>query len=183
MTPRLVRMSKLLSLILRHQPDSFGLTLDPHGWAVIAELMEACRRRGKAFSREELDAVVAQNDKRRFAVSPDGLRIRANQGHSIAVDLELAPVEPPELLYHGTVAKFLGSIRRDGLLPGNRQYVHLSGDVETAVKVGGRRGKPVVLTVEAGRMHRDGCTFYRSENGVWLVDRVPTTYLRVTEKE
>ncbi len=181
MNARQVHISKLLSLILRHKPEEFGLALDANGWVGIAELLEACRQRGETFSREELDAVVAQNDKRRFALSPDGQRIRASQGHSVEVDLQLQPVEPPELLYHGTVAKALDSIRRDGLLPGNRQQVHLSADVDTAAKVGQRRGRPVILKVEASRMGRDGLKFYRSENGVWLADRVPTEYIRFPE--
>lgn len=127
--------------------------------------------------------MVARNDKQRFALSPDGQRIRARQGHSLPVDLGLEPVAPPELLYHGTAATFLPAIRRDGLLPGSRQHVHLSADAPTASEVGQRRGKPVVLAVEAGRMHRDGLRFHRADNGVWLTARVPDTYIAFPDPE
>ena len=129
-----------------------------------------------------LDRVVRENDKQRFAISSDGTRIRANQGHSIEIDLELHPAQPPELLYHGTVARFMDSIRASGLDRGSRQYVHLSPDVETARKVGRRRGRPIVLIVEAGRMFHDDYAFFRSENGVWLTDSVPTHYLRIPDE-
>lgn len=175
---RIVEISKFLSLVLRHQPETIGITLDAEGWALVDELLEAAGRRGKSITRQQLEEVVATNDKKRFSLSPDGRRIRANQGHSIEVDLNLAPVEPPELLYHGTVERFLDSIRAQGLLRGNRRHVHLSGDEETASRVGQRRGRPIVLVVEAGRMHRDGHCFYRSANGVWLTDAVPPQYLR-----
>ena len=125
-----------------------------------------------------MDEVVATNDKKRFSFSPDGQLIRANQGHSVEVDLGLVPVEPPELLYHGTMERFLDSIREKGLLRGNRHHVHLSADRETAARVGQRRGRPVVLVVEAGRMHREGIAFFRSENGVWLTDAVPANFLQ-----
>ena len=143
------------------------------------ELLDACRRHGKPISRWQLEEVVATNDKKRFSFSADGLRIRANQGHSVEVDLKLEPREPPELLFHGTVARFLDSIRRQGLARGSRQHVHLSPDEETARRVGQRRGRPAILVVEAGRMHRDGHPFYLSENGVWLTDAVPPEYLRL----
>ncbi|MCL4205496.1 MAG: RNA 2'-phosphotransferase [Pirellulaceae bacterium] len=170
--------SKFLSLVLRHRPDAIGITLDAEGWVSVEVLLAACAQHGRTISREQLDAVVRTNDKQRFAFSADGSRIRANQGHSLPVDLGLAPVEPPELLYHGTVSRFLESIRRDGLTKGKRHHVHLSPDIQTATKVGQRRGRPVVLVIEAGRMFREGHTFYRSENGVWLTDAVPPDYLR-----
>jgi putative RNA 2'-phosphotransferase len=177
MKPELVRISKFLSLVLRHRPETLGLTLAPDGWVDVDELLEACRAHGRAIPREVLHEVVATNDKRRFSFSPDGTRIRANQGHSVEVELGLEPVEPPELLYHGTVARFLDSIRRQGLLRGGRRHVHLSADRQTARTVGQRRGRPVVLVVEAARMHGDGHQFYLSENGVWLTGAVPPEYL------
>ncbi len=178
MKRELVHISKFLSLVLRHKPEEIGITLDPDGWTDVGELLEAMRRHGRGISRETLDEVVATNDKKRFALSPDGLRIRASQGHSVEVDLGLQPVEPPEVLYHGTVERFLASIRGQGLLKGNRQHVHLSADRATAEKVGLRRGKPVVLVVESGRMHQAGREFFLSANGVWLTDSVPPEYLR-----
>jgi putative RNA 2'-phosphotransferase len=132
---------------------------------------------GKPITREQLEQAIATNDKQRFALSPDGTRIRANQGHSVEVDLGLVPQEPPELLYHGTARQFLEPIRAEGLVAGKRQHVHLSADVPTALKVGSRHGQPVPLTVRAGAMHRDGLAFYRSENGVWLTDNVPPEFI------
>jgi putative RNA 2'-phosphotransferase len=178
MSEQLVATSKFLSLVLRHRPDAIGITLDAEGWVSVEVLLTACAQHGRAISREQLDAVVRANDKQRFAFSADGSRIRANQGHSLPVDLGLAPVEPPELLYHGTVSRFLESIRREGLTRGNRHHVHLSPDIQTATKVGQRRGRPIVLVIESGRMFRDGHTFYQSKNGVWLTDAVPPDYLR-----
>jgi putative RNA 2'-phosphotransferase len=178
MDRELISTSKFLSLVLRHHPETIGLSLDEQGWAEIDDLLTAANRSGRKLTRSLLDRVVRENDKQRFAISSDGARIRANQGHSIDVDLGLEPVRPPELLFHGTVARFLDSIRGSGLERGSRQYVHLSPDVETARKVGKRRGRPVVLVVESGRMWQDGHTFYRAENGVWLTDAVPLEYLR-----
>lgn len=171
------RISKFLSLVLRHQPDVIGLKLDEQGWARVDELIERVNHSGEVLTREELDIIVAENDKKRFIFSDDGLRIRANQGHSIAVDLQLKEAVPPEWLYHGTAVRFLDSIREQGLVKGQRQQVHLSADAHTAKNVGSRHGKPVVLTVKAGDMHRDGLLFYQSENGVWLMDHVPPVYL------
>jgi putative RNA 2'-phosphotransferase len=179
MRKELTSVSKFLSLVLRHQPQTIGIELDSEGWVDVDELLAGCGRHGRQITLEQLQEVVDTNEKRRFAISADGRRIRANQGHSLEVDLGLAPVEPPQWLYHGTVAKFLDSIRRQGLLKGNRQHVHLSADHETAQRVGQRRGQPVVLLVEAERMARAGHFFYRSENGVWLVDAVPAEYLQV----
>ncbi len=174
----LISTSKFLSLVLRHQPEKIGLRLDDEGWVEVDELLAAASRSGRKLNRPLLERVVRENDKQRFAISLDGRRIRANQGHSLAVNLRLQPVEPPELLYHGTVAKFLDSIRNDGLVRGTRQYVHLSPDLETARRVGQRRGQPVILVVEAGRMCREGHLFYHSDNGVWLTEQVPAVYLR-----
>jgi putative RNA 2'-phosphotransferase len=178
MDPRLVRISKFLAKHLRHAPGAIGLTLDAEGWAGVDELLAASARHGFAIAYDDLIAVVETNDKRRYAFDAAGERIRAVQGHSVAVDLGLEPREPPETLYHGTVERFLASISERGLVPGTRRHVHLSADVETARKVGARRGRPVVLEVAAGRMHRDGLAFFRSENGVWLADAVPPVYLR-----
>ena len=178
MRPELKRISKFLSLVLRHRPETVGLELSPDGWVDVDELLSACRANGRSISRAVLNEVVATNDKRRFSFSDDGQQIRANQGHSVDVDLGLEPVEPPERLYHGTVARFLEAIRREGLVRGNRQHVHLSADRQTADNVGQRRGRPVILVVESGRMHADGHKFYLSDNGVWLADAVPPEYLR-----
>ncbi|MHB9760006.1 RNA 2'-phosphotransferase [Streptomyces sp. BYX5S] len=173
---RAVRVSKYLSKHLRHQPERIGLTLDEAGWVEIDALLDAARAHGFPIGRAELERVVAENDKRRFAV--DGSRIRASQGHSVAIDLGLPEAEPPAYLYHGTVARFLDAIRREGLKPMNRHDVHLSADRETATRVGARRGRPVVLPVDAGAMHRAGHTFRISANGVWLTAAVPPRYLR-----
>ena len=172
-----VKTSKFLSLVLRHEPGSVGISLDSAGWVSVEELLRACRAHGRALSLEELRAVVEGNDKRRFSFSEDGSKIRANQGHSVSVELGYSAAEPPEVLYHGTVEKFLPSIMEEGLRKRERHHVHLSADVETASKVGGRRGRPVVLRIESGRMHRDGHEFFPSANGVWLTERVPPEYL------
>jgi putative RNA 2'-phosphotransferase len=173
---RTVKVSKYLSKHLRHQPGRIGLVLDEGGWVEIDTLIAAAAAHGFPFTREELDHVVAANDKQRFAV--DGTRIRASQGHSVDVDLGLPPATPPPYLYHGTVARFLDAIRAEGLRPMDRHDVHLSADRETAARVGARRGRPVVLAVDAGAMHRDGPVFHGSANGVWLTRAVPPEYLR-----
>ncbi|MCE7005078.1 RNA 2'-phosphotransferase [Kibdelosporangium philippinense] len=169
-------MSKFLSRHLRHRPAEIGLTLDEGGWVDVDDLLEACAQRGVVISREELELVVASNDKQRFSLV--GNRIRANQGHSVSVDLGLAPVEPPTILYHGTAAALLDRIRADGLKPMGRQDVHLSSDVDTANRVGTRKGKPVVLVVQAQSMHEAGYEFRLSVNGVWLVAEVPPRFLQ-----
>jgi putative RNA 2'-phosphotransferase len=175
----LVRTSKFLSLVLRHKPEAIGLTLDPEGWADVDELIALAGREGRSLSRGLIARVVATNDKQRFALSPDGSKIRANQGHSVDIDPGLAPVVPPDILFHGTATRFLDSIRAQGLIPGSRLHVHLSADEATALKVGRRHGRPVVLTVRSGAMHAAGMAFYRSENGVWLTDRVPAEFLEI----
>ncbi|MEV6942718.1 RNA 2'-phosphotransferase [Streptomyces sp. NPDC051172] len=172
---RTVKVSKYLSKHLRHQPERIGLTLDEAGWVEIDVLIAAAAAHGFRFTREELNHVVAVNDKRRFAV--EGTRIRASQGHSVEVDLGLDPAAPPPYLYHGTVARNLDAIRAEGLRPMNRHDVRLSPDRETATRVGARRGRPVVLSVDAAAMHRDGHVFHVSENGVWLTQAVPPQYL------
>ena len=173
---RTVKVSKYLSKHLRHQPERIGITLDENGWVAVDELMRAAAAHGFRFTRAELDHVVAVNDKRRFTI--DGTRIRANQGHTVEVDLDLPTAEPPAYLYHGTVARSLEAIRAEGLRPMNRHHVHLSPDRETATRVGARRGRPVVLPVDAGAMHRAGHVFHVSANGVWLADAVPPEFLR-----
>jgi putative RNA 2'-phosphotransferase len=172
-----VTQSKFLSLVLRHDPASIGLTLDAAGWAEIAELLERAAAASQPLSRADLVELVATSDKQRFAISEDGRRIRANQGHSIAVDLGLEPRQPPELLYHGTAARFLASIRAQGLVRGDRQQVHLSADPVTAAQVGQRHGQPVVLGVRAAAMAGAGMRFQRSANGVWLTLAVPPEFL------
>jgi putative RNA 2'-phosphotransferase len=173
----LVRISKFLSLVLRHKPQAIGLSLDPHGWARVDELLAKANAHGAALTRDVLLRVVRENDKQRFALSEDGQLIRASQGHSLRIDLGLEPAVPPELLYHGTATRYVASIREQGLLAGKRDDVHLSPDEATALRVGQRHGKPVVLTVEAGLMHRAGYRFYLSANGVWLTEHVPAEYL------
>ncbi len=169
----MTKTSKFLSLVLRHYPEKIGVSLDEHGWAPVPDILA-----GMNLTMEELEHIVDADEKRRYSFSGDKTRIRANQGHSIPVDLELEQRQPPEVLFHGTVERFLDPIRREGLQRRSRQYVHLSPDAETAVKVGSRRGKPVVLQVAAGRMARDGRAFFRSENGVWLTEEVPPQYLK-----
>ncbi|MEW2129259.1 RNA 2'-phosphotransferase [Streptomyces sp. NPDC005435] len=176
---RNVKLSKYLAKHLRHQPERIGLTLDAGGWAEIDALMTAAATHGFPFTRAELDHVVAANDKRRYAI--EGTRIRASQGHTVSVDLGLPPADPPPYLYHGTVARALDAIRAEGLRPMSRHDVHLSADRETATRVGSRRGRPVVLAVDAGAMHREGHVFRVSANGVWLTEAVPARYLRFTE--
>jgi putative RNA 2'-phosphotransferase len=174
------RTSKFLSLILRHDPAKIGIELDAAGWVRVDVLLDALVRHGHPITRAELDVVVATNSKQRFAYSDDGLEIRASQGHSIDVDLALEPRVPPDVLYHGTATKHLDSIMRVGLEKRSRRHVHLSADTETARSVGARHGRPVVLRVDAARMHADGVQFHRSENGVWLVDAVAPQYLEIT---
>ena len=170
--------SKFLSLILRHNPGEIGLTLDPGGWASVAEIVA---RSGGRLNETAIRRIAATSDKQRFALSPNGSRIRANQGHSIPVDLGLTPQEPPGTLWHGTATRFLVAILDEGLKPMSRQHVHLSPDTETARKVGQRHGKPVILTVAAGQMHAQGHAFLLSENGVWLTGHVPRTYIHVAD--
>ena len=171
------RLSKFLSYVLRHHPESIGLDLDSAGWTDVAELIAGAEGAGRHFTRTDLAEVVATNPKQRFALSSDGTRIRAVQGHSMAIELGVPPVEPPEVLYHGTAEKTVQSILTDGLLPMARQQIHLSADEVTAEAVGRRHGRPVVLEVAAGRMFRDGYQFYQADNGVWLTDSVPVAYL------
>ena len=172
-----VKTSKFLSLVLRHQPEAIGVTLDPAGWVGVRELLDALAKHGRPLREDQLRHIVETSDKKRFAFSDDGLRIRASQGHSVEVELGYEPATPPDVLYHGTVGRFLDSIRVTGLQKGQRHHVHLSRDVETATKVGGRRGEAVLLQVDAAAMAGDGLVFYVSANGVWLTDHVPPKYI------
>lgn len=181
MDTKLVGLSKFLSLVLRHKPETIGLTLDANGWTEVDALIERANKSGKRLTRPLLEEIVENNDKKRFAFSEDGTCIRASQGHSVTVDLALEPQTPPETLYHGTATRFVDSIRQTGLRAGSRQHVHLSLDEETARKVGQRHGKPIILRVKAGEMHRSGSTFYVSANGVWLTDGVLPEYLEIPE--
>ncbi|VAW76787.1 RNA:NAD 2'-phosphotransferase [hydrothermal vent metagenome] len=172
----LIKTSKLLSFLLRHNPQSIGLTLDHQGWAKIDELIICLNKNGKKLSRDIIFQVVEKNDKQRFMLSNDLLRIKANQGHSLTIDLDLDPSEPPQFLYHGTATRFLDSIQVQGLLPSGRHHVHLSDTLKTAYNVGKRHGKPVVLIIEAEKMMREEFVFYQSANGVWLTSKVPPEY-------
>lgn len=174
-----MRVSKFLSYHLRHAPEELGLSLAPGGWVGIDELLLAAGKHGTRLTRDDLDEVVLRCDKQRFAFDEDGVRIRANQGHSTEVDLQLEPTAPPALLYHGTGANSVTDILRDGLARMARHHVHLSADVPTARKVGSRHGRPVILVVDAAGMHAAGDLFFRSANGVWLVDRVEPRWLSV----
>lgn len=171
------RISKFLSYVLRHRPDEIGIKLDPQGWVAIDVLLAAAGEHGNRITHAELDDVVQNNNKQRFAISEDGTRIRASQGHSTAVDLGYAPSSPPDILFHGTAARNLESIRAQGLLKGNRHHVHLSLDSTTATQVGSRHGSPVVLIIRAGDMSAAGHEFFLSANGVWLTEHVPNAFI------
>lgn len=172
-----VTVSKFLAKHLRHAPDALGLTLQPGGWVPVDDLLAASNKIGFSLTYDELIECVETNDKKRFSFDDTGDLIRANQGHSVEVDLQLEEARPPDVLYHGTVDRFLASIMTEGLKKGKRHHVHLSKDVETARKVGARRGKPVILQVNAGAMHAQSFTFFLSANGVWLTDSVPAVFL------
>ncbi len=175
--PDLVRTSKFLSYVLRHRPDEIGLTLDENGWASIAELIERAKSASVTLTEDLISEVVRENDKKRFAISEDGTRIRASQGHSVEIDLALEPKQPPEILFHGTATRFVDAIRKEGLRAMSRQHVHLSADEATATKVGQRHGKPVVLQIRAVEMWQAGQKFYISANGVWLTEKVEAGWI------
>lgn len=169
--------SKYISLILRHKPETIGIVLDEHGWANVEELIKGVSKT-HPLTMEELEEIVRSDEKQRYSFNEDKTLIRANQGHSVDVDVELEEVDPPEYLYHGTGEKYVSSIDMQGLIPKSRLYVHLSGDIGTAVKVGSRHGKPVVYRVLAEQMAEAGFVFYKSVNGVWLTKSVPKEYLK-----
>ena len=170
-------ISKFLSYVLRHKPEEIDLTLDQNGWADLNELLAKMAGEFKGINIETIVEVVESNDKQRFALNEDQTKIRANQGHSIEVDVELEQAVPPSVLYHGTVAKFIASIKQDGLQKRNRQHVHLSATVDTAIIVGTRRGEAIILEIAAYQMHTDGFQFFLSKNGVWLTDQIPSKYI------
>ena len=173
------QLSRFLSLVLRHKPETIGMTLDQNGWADVDLLIEGISRSGRHFTWEILDEIVVTDEKQRYMFSPNKKKIRASQGHSIDVDLELKPAKPPEFLYHGTAVNSVEQIKREGLKPRKRQYVHLSIDIEMATCVGARHGQPIILTVLAQQMYEAGQQFYLSENNVWLTTHVEPRFFQI----
>ncbi len=171
--------SKFISLILRHKPEAVGISLDEHGWADVEELLAGMNKVGTKVDMQLLEKIVAEDEKQRYSFNEDQSLIRANQGHSIPVDVELEKKHPPDILYHGTGEKYVASIEEQGLIPKSRLYVHLSKDYEIAIKVGSRHGKPVVYEINAGQMSEDGYDFFQSVNGVWLTKKVPVQFLNL----
>ncbi len=178
---KLDKLSVFISLVLRHNPDAAGIKLDEHGWANVDELIEGIKNTGRQIDMDVLEEIVRTDNKQRYSFNENKTLIRANQGHSIPVDVELEEQQPPQYLYHGTADRFLDSIITEGLKPMNRLYVHLSKDEETAVKVGKRHGKPVVLKIKAEEMWKDGIKFYLSQNGVWLTKYVDKKYIEIVQ--
>ncbi|MBQ0212966.1 RNA 2'-phosphotransferase [Proteus vulgaris] len=178
-----VQISRFLSYILRHSPESIGLSLDEQGWGEISQLILLAQKKGTQLTLELINDVVKTNDKKRFAISENGLFIRAVQGHSLKTTVDYQAITPPKILYHGTATRFIDSIFNQGLIPNGRQYVHLSQDYKTAVNVGNRHGKAVVLIVDSEKMFSEGFEFYQADNGVWLTLSVPVKYLKIEEKE
>lgn len=174
-------LSKFISLILRHKPEVIGISLDEHGWADVDELIEGINK-SYLIDRTKLEKIVSEDEKKRYSFSEDGKLIRANQGHSIQVDVELEKKNPPDVLWHGTGKKYVDSINERGLIPKSRLYVHLSAEYDTAVNVGKRHGEPVVYKINARRMVEEGYNFYQSVNGVWLISSVPEKYLEKVTK-
>lgn len=175
-------LSKFISLILRHKPDTIGISLDEHGWADVDELIGGIRKTGKHIDIEILKEIVKTDRKGRYSFNEDGTRIRANQGHSIRVDVELKETAPPDVLYHGTAKRFTAGIMEKGICPMSRLYVHLSKDMDTAVNVGRRHGEPAVFRINTKKMKEDGIRFFLSENGVWLTEYVAPEYISMTER-
>lgn len=175
---QITHISKFLSLVLRHQPETISIQLDQNGWTDINDLIEKANNYGVKFDRETLNHIVSTNSKKRFAFNDTFDKIRASQGHSVEIELGYTNQKPPEILFHGTAEKFVQSILDTGLEKGNRQQVHLSADIETAIKVGKRHGKPFLFKVHAEKMYNDNFEFFISDNGVWLTDNVPTKYLK-----
>lgn len=177
-----VKLGRFLCLVLRHHPEGAGIALDEHGWADVETLLDGVCSTGRRIDRDTLERIVREDNKQRYLFSEDHTRIRANQGHSIPVDVELRKVQPPRYLYHGTATRFLSAIQTEGIKRMNRQYVHLSPDYQTAIAVGRRYGVPVVLRADAGTMARNRETFFQSENGVWLCEYVPPEYFNVVKE-
>lgn len=177
-----IKLGKFISLILRHDPSIIKATLDKYGWIEVDKLIDGIKLSGSYIDMNILERIVNENNKNRYSFNKDKTKIRANQGHSINVDIELKIVEPPQILYHGTAERFIESIAEKGIIKGNRQYVHLSADKETAINVGKRHGVPVVLLINTKEMLKDGIVFYLSENGVWLCNSVPYKYIIKIEK-
>ncbi len=175
------RLSKFLSLILRHKPEAIGIELDSHGWADIESLLAGINATGRQVNQKILEEIVATDAKQRYSFNADKTAIRANQGHSLPIDLELQVQNPPGRLFHGTAIRFWKSIQAEGLNPMGRQYVHLSKDPGTAAKVGQRHGSPIILQVDSSSMHQDGHPFYLSQNGIWLTPKVPANYIKLLE--
>lgn len=174
-----MRVSKFISLVLRHKPEEIGLTLDEYGCVNVSDLIKGINKRGYKVTIEDIERIVMEDDKQRYSFNEDKTKIKANQGHSIKVNLELKPIEPPRMLYHGTATRFRDSICKEGIKKQNRQYVHLSKDIETATKVGKRHGELVIFKINSHQMYQDGFKFYLSENKVWLTDYVPIKYLNI----
>lgn len=172
------KISKYISLILRHKPEEIGLELDEHGYLNVSDLINGINRSWKDFNIDDLERIVREDSKQRYSFNEDKSKIRANQGHSISVDLELQPIKPPNKLYHGTGRKYLDSILKNGLIKKERQYVHLSEDIETASIIGKRHGELVVLEIDSESMFNKGIKFYLSKNNVWLCDYVPVEYIK-----
>jgi putative RNA 2'-phosphotransferase len=181
MKPNRLRLSKFMSLILRHQPEVVGCMLDRGGWLSIADLVSGATCAGVAITAEDVMEIAKQDPKRRYALSEDALRIKATYGHSIEIELGLEASRPPERLFHGTATRSLESIKKAGITRKRRRYVHLSADKMTATKVGSRHGRPVILTVRARLMFDAGFLFYRSESGIWLTEQVPSDYIDFTD--
>lgn len=170
-------ISKYMSLILRHKPEVIGICIDEHGWANVEKLIQGIAKNNPGFNMEALEEIIKTDNKQRYSFNDDKTLIRANQGHSIQVDVELEEKEPPNVLYHGTGEKYVTSIDKNGLIPKSRLYVHLSRDIETARAVGKRHGKEIIYSVNSAQMHKDGYKFYLSKNGIWLTKKVPMKYL------
>lgn len=174
-----IQLGKFISLILRHKPEVINLSLDLNGWANVDELLDGINKSGKSINMEKLEKIVEHNNKKRYIFNDDKTKIRANQGHSIKVDVELKQKIPPQFLYHGTAVKNLVGIKKYGIQKQNRLHVHLSSDVDTAYKVGSRHGKPCILKVNSAQMHNDGYIFYLSNNNVWLCEMVNEKYFEI----
>ncbi|MGX4512459.1 RNA 2'-phosphotransferase [Clostridioides difficile] len=175
------KLSIFISLILRHKPEIIGIKLDDYGYADVNELIEKINNTGRNINIEILEQIVKEDNKQRYSFNEDRSKIRANQGHSINIDVELKELEPPEYLYHGTATRFLDNIKNEGIIKQSRLYVHLSRDIDTAIKVGKRHGTPVILKINTGKMYENGYKFYLSENNVWLCEYIPFKYVEIFE--